>query len=222
MTESAGVITFNPPDQIRVGTVGVPIEGIEVKLGEGGEILTKGPHVFKGYYRDPEQTARTVDAEGYLHTGDVGAWEEGHLKIVDRMKDILITAGGKNVAPAWIENKLKFSPYIQDAVVIGDRRKYLVALILIDEENVTRFAQEQRLPFSNFAEMTRAQEVRKLIAAEVDTVNRTLSQVESVKKFALLPRRFYEEEGDVTPTKKVKRRNLEKRYAELVESLYGE
>ena len=222
MTESSGVITFNPPDQVRVGTVGVPVDGIEVKLGEGGEILTRGPHVFKGYYRDPAQTALAVDPEGFLHTGDVGAWEGGHLKIVDRMKDILITAGGKNVAPAWIENKLKFSAYIQDAVVIGDRRKYLVALILIDEENVTRFAQDQRLPFSNFAELTVAPEVRKLIAAEVDAVNRTLSQVESVKKFALLPRRFYEEEGDVTPTKKVKRRNLEKRYAELVESLYGE
>jgi long-chain acyl-CoA synthetase len=222
MTESSGVITFNPPDEVRVGTVGVPVEGIEVKLGEGGEILTRGPHVFKGYYKDPAQTALTVDAEGFLHTGDVGAWEGSHLKIVDRMKDILITAGDKNVAPAWIENKLKFSPYIQDAVVVGDRRKYLVALILIDEENVTRFAQEQRLPFSNFAELTVAPEVRKLIAQEVDTVNRTLSQVESVKKFALLPRRFYEEEGDVTPTKKVKRRNLEKRYAELVESLYGE
>lgn len=222
MTESSGVITFNPPESARVGTVGKPIEGIEVKLDEGGEICTRGPHVFKGYYKDPGQTARTIDSEGFLHTGDVGVWEDGYLKIVDRMKDILITAGGKNIAPAWIENKLKFSSYIQDAVVIGDRRKYLVALILIDEENVTRFAQEQRLPFSNFAELTKAEEVRKLIAQEVDKVNRTLSQVEAVKKFALLPRRFYEEEGDVTPTKKVKRKNLEKRYAELVESLYGE
>jgi long-chain acyl-CoA synthetase len=145
---------------------------------------------------------------------------EGRLAIVDRKKDLIITAGGKNIAPAYLENKLKFSSYIQDAVVIGDRRKFVVALILIDEDNVTKFAQDNRLPFATFAELTQAAEVQKLIAQEVDQVNRTLSQVESIKKFALLPRRFYEEEGDVTPTKKVKRRNLEVRYAELIESLY--
>jgi long-chain acyl-CoA synthetase len=136
------------------------------------------------------------------------------------MKDLIITAGGKNIAPSYIENKLKFSSYIQDAVVIGDRRKYVVALVLIDEENVTKFAQDHRLPFATFAELTQLSEVQRLIAREVDAVNRTLSQVESVKRFALLPRRFYEEEGDVTPTKKVKRRNIEKRYSDLVESLY--
>jgi long-chain acyl-CoA synthetase len=220
MTESSGVISFNRPDRPRVGTVGEPIAGIEVKLGEDGEILTRGPHVFKGYFKDPEQTARAVDPDGWLHTGDVGEWDEGRLKIVDRKKDLIITAGGKNIAPAYIENKLKFSPYIQDAVVIGDRRKYVSALILIDEDNVTKFAQDNRLPFGTFAELTQVPEVKKLIAREVEAVNKTLSQVESVKRFALLPRRFYEEEGDVTPTKKVKRRNIEKRYADLVESLY--
>jgi len=220
MTESTGVIAVNRPDRPRVGTVGEPLPGIEVKLAEDGEILTRGPHVFKGYFKDADQTAQAIDAEGWLHTGDVGAWADGYLQIVDRKKDIIITAGGKNIAPAYVENKLKFSPYIQDAVVIGDRRKYLVALILIDEDNVTKFAQQQRLPFATFLELTQAPEVRRLVAGQVDAVNRTLSQVESVKRFALLPRRFYEEEGDVTPTKKVKRRNLEKRYAELVESLY--
>lgn len=220
MTESTGVIAVNRPDRSLVGTVGEPLPGIEVKLDEDGEILTRGPHVFKGYYQDPEQTARAIDPEGWLHTGDVGAWEEGRLKIVDRKKDLIITAGGKNIAPAYVENKLKFSAYIQDAVVIGDRRKYLVALVLIDEDNVTKFAQDNRLPFATFAELTQTPEVVKLIAHEVDQVNRTLSQVESIKRFALLPRRFYEEEGDVTPTKKVKRRNVETRYAELVESLY--
>ncbi len=220
MTESTGVIAFNRADRPLVGTVGEPIPGIEVKLGEDGEILTRGPHVFQGYFKDPEQTAATVDAEGWLHTGDVGAWVEGRLKIVDRKKDIIITAGGKNIAPAYIENKLKFSPYIQDAVVIGDRRKYLVALILIDEDNVTKFAQDHRIPFATFAELTQTSEVRRLIAQEVDAVNRTLSQVESVKRFALLPRRFYAEEGDVTPTQKVKRRSVEKRYGELLETLY--
>ncbi len=220
MTESTGVIAVNRPERPRVGTVGEPIAGVEVKLAEDGEIVTRGPHVFQGYFKDPEQTARTIDAEGWLHTGDVGVWEEGRLKIVDRKKDILITAGGKNIAPAYIENKLKFSPYIQDAVVIGDRRKYVVALILIDEDNVTKYAQDHRLPFATFAELTQSPEVVRLIGHEVDQVNRTLSQVEGVKRFALLPRRFYEEEGDVTPTKKVKRRNIEKRYADLVESLY--
>ncbi len=220
MTESSGVIAVNRQEAPLVGTVGEPIVGIEVKLDQDGEICTRGPHVFKGYFKDPEQTARTVDPEGWLHTGDVGEWQEGRLKIVDRKKDIVITAGGKNIAPAWVENKLKFSPYIQDAVVIGDRRKYLVALILIDEDNVTKFAQDHRLPFATFQELTQAPEVRRLVAQEVNAVNRTLSQVESVKKFALLPRRFYEEEGDVTPTKKVKRRNIEKRYTEMVEALY--
>ncbi|MBI5067597.1 MAG: AMP-binding protein [Deltaproteobacteria bacterium] len=221
MTESSGVISVNRPDRPLVGTVGEPVPGIEVKLSEeDGEILTRGPHVFQGYYKDPEQTARAVDAEGWLHTGDVGEWVEGRLKIVDRKKDLIITAGGKNIAPAYIENKLKFSPYIQDAVVIGDRRKYVVALVLIDEDNVTKYAQDNRLPFGTFMELTQLPEVRKLIGHEVDRVNKTLSQVESVKRFALLPRRFYEEEGDVTPTKKVKRRNIEKRYSDLVESLY--
>jgi long-chain acyl-CoA synthetase len=221
MTESSGVISVNRPDRPLVGTVGEPVPGIEVKLAEeDGEILTRGPHVFQGYYKDPEQTARAVDAEGWLHTGDVGEWVDGRLKIVDRKKDLIITAGGKNIAPAYIENKLKFSPYIQDAVVIGDRRKYVVALVLIDEDNVTKFAQDNRLPFGTFMELTQLPEVKKLIGHEVDQVNKTLSQVESVKRFALLPRRFYEEEGDVTPTKKVKRRNIEKRYSDLVESLY--
>jgi long-chain acyl-CoA synthetase len=220
MTESTGVIAVNRPDRPLVGTVGEPLPGIEVTLADDGEILTRGPHVFKGYFKDPEQTARTIDPDGWLHTGDVGKWVDGRLQIVDRKKDLIITAGGKNIAPAYLENKLKFSSYIQDAVVIGDRRKFVVALILIDEDNVTKFAQDNRLPFATFAELTQAAEVQKLIAREVDQVNRTLSQVESIKKFALLPRRFYEEEGDVTPTKKVKRRNLEVRYAELIESLY--
>jgi long-chain acyl-CoA synthetase len=221
-TESTGVISANRPGRERVGTVGELIPGIEVILADDGEILTRGPHVFKGYLKDLELTAQTIDRDGWLHTGDVGAWEDGYLKILDRKKDIIITAGGKNITPAYVENKLKFSPYIQDAVVIGDRRKYLVALILIDEDNVTEFAQDHRIPFSTFADLTQNPEIHRLVGQEIDRVNRTLSKVESVKKFALLPRRFYEEEGDVTPTKKVKRRNLEQRYAEVIESLYRE
>jgi long-chain acyl-CoA synthetase len=145
-TESTGVITASRRGRERPGTVGEPIAGIEVALADDGEILTRGPHVFKGYFKDPELTAQTVDADGWLHTGDVGAWEDGQLRILDRKKDIIITAGGKNVTPAYIENKLKFSPYIQDAVVLGDRQKYLVALVLIDEDTVTKFAQDHRIP----------------------------------------------------------------------------
>jgi long-chain acyl-CoA synthetase len=220
LTESTGVIAVNPVARPRVGTVGPPIPGIEVVLAEDGEILTRGPHVFKGYFKDPELTARTIDAEGWLHTGDIGAWEDGYLKILDRKKDIIITGGGKNITPAWIENKLKFSPYVQDAVVIGDRRKYLVALILIDEDTVTKFAQDHRIPFTTFQDLTQHPDIVRLIEAEVAKVNGTLSQVEAIKRIALLPRRFYEEEGDVTPTKKVKRRAVETRYAPLIESLY--
>lgn len=220
-TESTGVIAIQRFERYRWGTVGEPIRGMEVKIAEDGEILVRGPNVFKGYFKDPELTASTIRG-GWLHTGDVGAFEDGFLKILDRKKDILITAGGKNVTPAYIENKLKFSPFIQDAVVIGDGKKYLVALILIDEDNVTKYAQDHRIPFTTFADLTQNPEIQKLITGEVGKVNRTLSSVESIKRFTLLPRRFYEEEGDVTPTKKVKRRSLELRYADLIASLYKE
>ena len=220
LTESTGVISVNRVERPRVGTVGQPVPGIEVALEDDGEILTRGPHVFKGYFKDPELTAQTIDREGWLHTGDVGAWEDGYLKIMDRKKDIIITAGGKNITPAYIENKLKFSPYLQDAVVVGDKRKYLVALILIDEDNVTKFAQDHRIPFTTFQDLTQNPDVIRLIDGEIDKVNRTVSQVETIKKFALLPRRFYTEEGDVTPTMKVKRRALETRYADLIKGLY--
>ena len=218
-TESTGVIALQRIDRPRWGYVGEPVPGMEVKIDEDGEILTRGPGVFKGYFKDPELTAATVK-DGWLHTGDVGTLEDGFIKILDRKKDIIITAGGKNITPAFIENKLKFSPYIQDAVVIGERRKYLVALILIDEDNVTKHAQDHRIPFTTFADLTQNPEIRKLIEGEVSKVNKTLSQVETIKKFELLPRRFYEEDGDVTPTKKVKRRFLEKRYEDLIQKMY--
>ncbi|MEW6110537.1 MAG: AMP-binding protein [Thermodesulfobacteriota bacterium] len=218
-TESTGVIAIQRLDSPRWGYVGEPVPGMEVKIAEDGEILTRGVGVFKGYLKDPELSAETIK-DGWLHTGDVGRLEDGFLKIMDRKKDIIITAGGKNITPAFIENKLKFSSYIQDAVVIGDGKKFLVALILIDEDNVTKYAQDNRIPFTTFADLTQNAEIKKLIDHEVAEVNKTLSQVESIKKIALLPRRFYEEDGDVTPTKKVKRRYLEKRYADLIQSLY--
>jgi len=218
-TESTGVIALQRLERPRWGYVGEPIPGIEVKIAEDGEILAKGPGVFKGYFKDPDLTAETIK-DGWLYTGDVGVMEDGFLKILDRKKDILITAGGKNITPAFIENKLKFSSYIQDAVVIGDGRKYLVSLILIDEDNVTKYAQDNRVPFTTFADLTQNAEIKKLIEKEISKVNKTLARVETIKKFKLLPRRFYEEDGDVTPTKKVKRRYLEKRYADMIEKMY--
>jgi long-chain acyl-CoA synthetase len=218
-TESTGIIALQRLDRPRWGYVGEPIPHLDVKIAEDGEVLVKGPNVFKGYFKDPELTAATI-VDGWLHTGDVGVMDGGFLKILDRKKDIIITAGGKNITPAFIENKLKFSSYIQDAVVIGDGRKFLTALILIDEDNVTKYAQDNRIPFTTFADLTRNPEVLKLIDREVSRVNKTLSKVETIKKFSLMPRRFYEEDGDVTPTKKVKRRFLEKRYTETIESLY--
>ena len=219
-TESTGLITIQRQNNARWGYVGEPIPNVEVKIAEDGEILARGPGVFQGYFKDPELTAETIK-DGWLYTGDVGTIDDGHLKIMDRKKDIIITAGGKNITPAFIENKLKFSPYIQDAVVIGDRKKFLVALILIDEDNVTKYAQDKRIPFTTFEDLTTKAEIKKLIDQEVGKVNKTLSQVESIKKVALLPRRFYEEDGDVTPTKKVKRRFLEQRYGDLIASLYN-
>lgn len=220
-TESTGVIAVQRIDRPRWGYVGEPIPGVEVRIADDGEILVRGKGVFKGYFKAPKLTEETI-VDGWLHTGDVGSVEDGFLKILDRKKDIIITAGGKNITPAFIENKLKFSPYIQDAVVIGEGRKYLTALILIDEDNVTKYAQDNRIPFTTFADLTQRPEVIKLIEGEVAKVNKTLARVETIKKFRLLPRRFYEEDGDVTPTKKVKRRLLEKRYAELIESMYKE
>jgi len=218
-TESTGVIAIQRIDRFRWGYVGEPIPEMEVRIADDGEILARGPGVFKGYFKEPELTAETI-RDGWLYTGDVGVMDDGFLKIVDRKKDIIITSGGKNITPAFIENKLKFSSYIQDAVVIGEGRKYLVALILIDEDNVSKYAQDHRIPFTTFEDLTTRAEIKKLIDQEVFRVNKTLAQVETIKKVALLPRRFYEEDGDVTPTKKVKRRFLEKRYEELIESLY--
>ncbi|MDQ7053138.1 MAG: AMP-binding protein [candidate division KSB1 bacterium] len=164
-TEGTGVTTVNRLDAYKLGSVGQPLPGVEVKIADDGEILVRSPSVFKGYFKDEEATRRTL-ADGWLHSGDVGEMdEEGFLKIVDRKKDIIITAGGKNIAPQHIENLLKFSPYINDAVVIGDRRKFLSALIVIDEENVVKYAQDHKVQFSTYSDLTRHSEIVQLIPA---------------------------------------------------------
>lgn len=218
-TESTGFIAQTRLDRLRWGFVGEPLPNIEVKIAEDGEILVRGPNVFKGYYKDPGLTASALE-DGWLHTGDVGIIENGFLKILDRKKDMITMSDGKNVSPAFIENKLRFSNYIQDAIVLGNTRKYLVALILIDEDNVVKYANDNKISFTTFTDLTKNPHVQKLIEQEVAKVNNILSDEETIKQFTLLPRHFYVEEGDVTPIKKVKRRILEERYADIVESLY--
>ncbi|MCS7101350.1 MAG: AMP-binding protein, partial [Burkholderiaceae bacterium] len=170
----------------------------------------------------PQKTAETIDAEGWLHTGDVGEVDaDGYFRITDRMKDIIITAGGKNITPSEIENELKFSPYITDAVVIGDRRPYLTALIMIDQENVEKWAQDHDVPFSNYASLTRAPEVIELIRGEVERVNKKFARVEQVKQFRLIDRRLTAEDEELTPTMKLKRALVQKKYATLIEEMYG-
>jgi long-chain acyl-CoA synthetase len=219
-TESTGIIALQRLEkEPRYGYVGEALPGLEMKISPEGEIVARGPGVFKGYFKNPELTAETL-RDGWLHTGDLGVIDDGWLKIVGRMKDIIITSGGKNVTPEFIENKLKFSTYIQDAVIFGDGRNYLTALILIDEDNVMKYAQDNRIPFTTYEDLTQNKEIIKLLEGEVTEVNKTLARVETIKKFRLIPRRFYAEDGDVTPTQKVKRRNLEKQYKDMIDAMY--
>ena len=223
MTEGTGVTCANQGDRVKIGTVGQALPGVEVKIVEDGEICFRGGNVFKGYFKNPEATAEVLEQDGWMHSGDVGELDsQGFLKITDRKKDLIITAGGKNIAPQNIENQLKFSPYINDAVVIGDRRKYLAAIIVIDEDNVVKFAQDNKIQYTTYASLTQHPEVRKLIQKEVDTVNKTLANVETVKKFTILPKKLYEEDGEVTPTMKVKRRYINQAFKDLIEGMYKE
>jgi long-chain acyl-CoA synthetase len=219
-TEGTGVTCVSRVGKVKFGTVGPPITGTEIKIAEDGEILVKSPSVFKGYYKNPESTAETIK-DGWLYSGDVGEIDEdGYLKITDRKKDIIVTAGGKNITPQYIENKLKFSPYINDAVVIGDQRKFISALIMIDEDNVVKFAQDNKVQFSTYKDLTRSPEINKLIQKEVTEVNETLARVEQIKKFTILPKKLYEEDGEVTPTMKVKRSYVNKAFGDLIEAMY--
>ncbi len=221
-TENCGAATAVPVNRIRPGTIGPACRLNEVRVDPGtGELLIRGPNVFMGYLNQPEKTAETIDADGWLHTGDVGTVDdEGFFRITDRLKDIIITAGGKNVTPSEIENELKFSPYITDAVLIGDKRAYLTALIMIDQENVEKFAQDHDVPFSNYTSLTRAKPVQDLIQGEVDKVNARFARVEQVKAFRLLENQLSAEDEELTPTMKLKRRLVQQKYADLIDSMY--
>ncbi|WP_439572021.1 AMP-dependent synthetase/ligase [Phreatobacter sp.] len=220
MTETTGAGSVVPIDHIKPGTIGRPTGAIEMVIGENGEILARGPTIIKGYLNQPEKTAETI-RDGWLHTGDVGSVDnEGFFRITDRMKDIIITAGGKNITPSEIENELKFSPYITDAVVIGDKLPYLTCLIMIDQENVEKFAQDHDIPFSNYASLCRAKEVIDLIAAEIDRVNKKFARVEQIKAFRLIDQQLTAEDEELTPTMKLKRNLVHKKYAELITGMY--
>jgi len=221
-TESCALGTVMLPNQLRPGTIGRAADGVEVRLDPAtSELLIRGRNVFMGYLNQPQKTAETIDADGWLHTGDVGTVDaEGYFRITDRMKDIIITAGGKNITPSELENELKFSPYITDAVVIGDKRAYLTVLIMIDQENVEKFAQDHDVPFSNYTSLTRAQAVQDLIQAELDKVNKKFARVEQIKQFRLLENQLSAEDEELTPTMKLKRSFVQQKYAALIDSMY--
>jgi long-chain acyl-CoA synthetase len=221
-TECSGVGTFYGAEEYRVGTVGRALADTELKLAEDGEILMRGPHVFMGYHNKPDRTADAIDSEGWLHTGDIGVLtEDGYLKITDRKSDIIITSGGKNITPSEIENKLKFSPYITDAVVIGDGRKFVSALIMIDQDNVEKYALRQRIVFTDYASLTRAQGVHDLVSAEVERVNKTLASVEQIKAFRLLDVLLTAEDEEMTPTLKLRRKFVHEKYGAEIDAMYG-
>ncbi|WP_299355873.1 long-chain fatty acid--CoA ligase [uncultured Shimia sp.] len=221
MTETAGLATMNTRHENTVGTIGKPIPGYDLRIAEDGEIQTKGLNNFQGYWRNNEKTAETFTDDGWLRTGDVGRLDDnGFVTITGRLKDIIITAGGKNITPAEIESRLKFSHYISDAVIIGDRRKYLSALIMIDQENVEKYAQDHKVPFSNFASLCAAKEVKDLIDAEVRAVNKEFARVEQIKDFRLIDVLLTAEDEELTATMKLKRSYVEKRHAHLIEDMY--
>jgi long-chain acyl-CoA synthetase len=223
LTETSPVITVSREGANKLGTVGKPIPNCEVKIADDGEILTRGPLVMKGYYLRPDETAATISPDGWLATGDIGYLDpEGYLVITDRKKDLLKTAGGKFVAPQPIENTLKMSPYIQSAAIIGDRKKFITALIVPNFAAVTAYAELQGRHFTSPAELSRDPWVRDLIGREVERINAHLAQYETIKRFKLLEQDFSFENGELTYTMKLKRRVIEQRYAEKIEQLYAD
>jgi long-chain acyl-CoA synthetase len=223
MTENSAIATCNLPGRVKLGTVGEPYPDIGLRIDEEtGEIQTKHAGNFAGYWNRPEQTKETFTDDGWLKTGDVGEWVDGtHVKIVDRIKHIIITSGGKNISPSEIENSLKTSMFIKEAMVIGDRRKFLTALIGIELETVGNWALRQNIPYTTYRDLTEKPEVLDLIDTEVKRVNELFARVENIRKFALLPKELEHEDGELTATQKLKRQAMEERFGELVESMYA-
>jgi long-chain acyl-CoA synthetase len=222
MTENSAVATVNFPGRAKLGTVGEPWPGIDLRIDEAtGEIQTKHPGNFRGYWNRPEATAETFTDDGWLMTGDVGQWvDDTHVKIVDRIKHIIITSGGKNISPSEIENALKTSPYVKEAMVVGDRRKYVTALVGIEYDTVGDWALRHNIPYTTYRDLSEKPEVIELVQEVVDQVNERLASVEQVKKFRLLPKELDHEDGELTATQKLKRKAMEERFHDLVESMY--
>jgi long-chain acyl-CoA synthetase len=222
MTENAAVATVNFDGRVKVGTVGEPYPNIGLRIDEEtGEIQTKHPGNFLGYWNKPEQTAETFTEDGWLRTGDVGVWVDGtHVKIVDRIKHIIITSGGKNISPSEIENSLKTSPFIKEAMVIGDGRKYLTALIGIEYDIVGNWALRRSIPYTTYRDLSEKPEVRELIQGVVNETNEKFSRVEQIKRFALIPKELDHEDGELTATQKIKRKSMEQMFQDLVDGLY--
>jgi len=220
MSELCGASTMNPPGAMRPGSIGIPLPHTQVKISDEGEIMVKSPQVFTGYLNQPEKTAEMFN-DGWLLSGDVGRQDEdGYFYITDRMKDIIITAGGKNITPSEWENQLKFSPYVTDAVVIGDKRAYLTCLIMIDQENVEQWAQENNVQFSDYRSLTRSTEVVALIQAEMDAANAKFARAEQVKMFRLIDTQLTAEDEELTPTMKLKRKMVHSKYSAMIEEMY--
>ncbi len=224
MTETCGGSCANYPGFIKLGSIGVPSPHNEMKLDpETGEILIRGQNIFSGYLNLPEKTKEVFDTEGWMHTGDVGTMDaQGFFSITDRMKDIIITAGGKNITPSELENELKASPYITDAVIVGDRLPYLTAIIMVDHDNVEQYAQSHDIGFTNYESLTQAAEITELIQSEVDQVNQKFARVEQIKKFFLLSKKLSPEDEEVTPTMKLKRKLVIEKYSDLIQKMYSE
>jgi len=223
MSESTGPTTFSTHDRYRTGSAGWAIPGTELRTAEDGEILMRGPHVFCGYLDDPDATAEALDDDGWLHSGDIGHLdEEGFLWITDRKKELIITSGGKNLAPQRVEGKLREIPAVSQAVVVGDRRKYVAALLTLDPESLGETARAAGSPATNLEEAAACPEIHGHLESEVARVNRDLARYEAIKRFAVLPRELSVEGGELTPTLKLKRRVVDEKYAAEIESLYAE
>lgn len=219
LTESTGMVTGHRFDHVVVGTVGVPTLGVEHRIADNGELQLKGDMVFAGYYKNPEATASSI-VDGWLHTGDVVREEQGQIKIVDRLKDIMITAGGKNLTPSEIENTMKGSPFIKECIIVAEARKFVGALVMIDYETVGKWAEARRIPFTHFRSLVEHPEVRGLIDAEINQGNQRLAQVSQIRKFHLLTKELDHDDGEVTATMKVRRASIYKTYAAEIEALY--
>jgi long-chain acyl-CoA synthetase len=220
MTETATVATTSSPEDHRFGTVGRPLPGVEVKIADDGEVLIKGANIFGGYYKNDDASFGAV-VDGWLHTGDLGSLDEdGYLSITGRKKDIIITAGGKNLTPANLENDMKQSRWVSQAVMHGDRRPYPVMLITLDEEEIVPWAKEQGIEDTSIAALARYPDVRALVQDELDKANARYAQVEQVKKFVILDHDLTQETGELTPTLKVKRNVVNEKYASLFDVMY--